>query len=113
MTAPPAWHQALAYAVTGRRFPELGHQASPDLAAVVAFVERELAAGLDRGLLTDLHPLPADLAAGVGAAQLAAAAAEVRRRLGVTPGPGAVIRERALTADERRLLQDVPPHHGS
>ena len=27
-----AWHQALAYAVTGQRRPELGYQAQPDLA---------------------------------------------------------------------------------
>jgi len=113
VTSTPLWHQALAYAVTGRRFPELGHQTSPDLAVVVAFLERELAAGLDRGLLTVPHRLPADLSVGVGAAQLGAAVAELRRRLGVAAGPGAVTRERALTADERRLLQDVPPHHGS
>jgi hypothetical protein len=113
MTRPAAWHQALAYALTGRRFEDLGHQAAPDLDEVAAFLESRLGADLDRTELARSHPLPADLAAGLGAAQLWAAVAELRRRLAGPAARGAVAQERPLTADERRLMQDVPPHHGT
>jgi hypothetical protein len=105
------WHQALAWAVTGVRFDDLGRQARPDLEALVEFLRSRLGADVDPAELTRPHPLPVDLAEGLGAAQLAAAAAELRRRLSGPP-PAVVADSRALTADERRLLQDVPPHHG-
>ena len=108
----PAWHQALAYAVTGLRFDELGRQSSPDLDAVTAFLRPRLGADVDPAGLLQPHPLPADLAAGLGAAQLWAGVAELRRRLGAGAFDTAVAKPRPLTTDERRLLDDVPPHHG-
>ena len=111
MTGPAAWHQALAYAVTGRRFPELGLQDVPDLDVLTAFLRPRLGVDVDPAVLARSHPLPPDLAEGLGAAQRSAAVAELRRRLVERP-PGPVVRQRPLTADERRLLEDVPPHHG-
>jgi hypothetical protein len=100
---PAAWHQALVFAVTGERRPELGRQDEPDVEVVV-------------GLLHDrprgAHPVPADLAAGLGAARFAAVLTEVRTRLAASDSRP-VLAERAPDAAERRLLADVPPHHGS
>jgi hypothetical protein len=110
--AQPAWHQALAYAVTGVRFEELGRQARPDLAVVAAFLRARLGGEVELAELRRPHPLPPELAEGLGAAQLAAAVADLRARLVEAPARP-VARDRALTADERRLLADVPPHHGS
>jgi hypothetical protein len=113
MTNPPAWHQALAFGLTGRRFEELGYQATPDLDEVVAFLEHRLGVDLDRTVLGQSHRPPEDLTVGLGAAQLGAAVAELRRRLGVDHATVRVTRQRPLSADERRLMQDVPPHHGT
>lgn len=96
------WHQALIYAVTAERRPELGVQEAPDLDAVVVAL-----AGRPRGA----YAVPADLREGIGAAQLAALLTELRTRLGRGRGP--VLADRAPDADERRLLADVPPHHGA
>jgi hypothetical protein len=112
MTDLPAWHQALAYVLTGRRFEELGHQAVPDLDQVVAFLELRLGVDLDRRVLAQPHRPPANLTAGLGAAQLWAAVAELRRRLGDDEAV-TVTRQRPLSAEERRLVQDVPPHYGT
>ena len=101
--AERAWHQALVFAVTGERRPELGRQARPDLDAVVAAIGAR-----PRGA----YPVPADLADGIGAAQLAALLQQVRARLAAA-GPQPVLAERSPDAAERRLLADVPPHHGS
>lgn len=102
-TEPPAWHQALAYAVTGERRAELGRQASPNIAAVAELVR-------DRPV--HHSTVPDDLMAGIGPAQFAAAlvhlTAEVRY-LNASSAP--VIADRPLTADERRLADDSPPHH--
>lgn len=97
------WHQALVYAVTGERRPELGHQDEPDLEVVVDALDDR-----PRGA----YPVPADLRSGIGAAQLAAVLAELRRRLAAS-GTRPVLAERRPDADERRLLAEVPPHHGS
>ena len=105
------WHQALAYAVTGVRFQHLGRQPRPDLDTLTALLRAVLGAGVDPAELTRAHPVPADLTEGLGAAQLGAAVAELRRRL-TGPPRATVAGARPLTADERRLLQDVPPHHG-
>ena len=107
----PAWHQALAYAVTGVRFEDLGRQDRPDLDVLAARLRPRLGVEVDPAELTRAHPLPADLAAGLGPAQLGAAVTELRRRL-TAPPPPVVADPRPLSADERRLLQDVPPHHG-
>ena len=114
MTERP-WHQALAYAVTGRHFPDLGLQERADLAVLAADLRKRAAAG-EVQLLGDssTSAVPADLRAGLGAAQFAAALAGLRAALDLEPTPHAVPSPgRPLTADERRLLADVPPHHGS
>lgn len=98
-----AWHQALVFAVTGERRPELGQQVSPELDAVIAAIGDHPRSA---------HPVPADLTAGIGAAQLAAVLTDLRTQLAAT-GSRPVLAERAPDADERRLLADVPPHHGS
>ncbi|GAA1835294.1 hypothetical protein ACFFOM_09515 [Microlunatus capsulatus] len=109
--ALPAWHQALAYAVTGVRFEDLGRQDRPDLESLAALLRPRLGVQVDLAELTRAHPLPPDLAEGLGPAQLGSAVAELRRRLSGPP-PAVVADPRPLSADERRLLQDVPPHHG-
>ena len=112
----PAWHQALAYAVTGQSLPDLGRQWRPDVPALAAQLE-ELAA--NRGI--DLtwsaadaeHLVPPDLMDGIGAAQFWAALGELRRALGVAaPGSAAAVTaDRPLTPEESRLLTERPPHH--
>lgn len=87
--------------MTGERRPELGRQDEPDLGAVTK------ALGDDP---RSAYPVPADLTAGIGAAQLAAVLVELRRRLAAS-GARPVVAERAPDADERRLLAAVPPHH--
>jgi len=97
------WHQALAYAVTGRRFAELGEQDRPEIDRLVDWLT---------GRVTEVVavPVPNDLTDGLGPAQFHAALTELRRRL--QPPPEApVLASRPLTGEERRLLSDVPPHH--
>lgn len=114
------WHAALGYALVGVEL-DLPEPGAPDPAALVAALadadwpsERiatharvEVAA--DR---TWPHPVPASLRAGCGAAQFAAALGAARALLGLatleTRPPS---RRRTLTADEQRLLREVPPHH--
>lgn len=60
------------------------------------------------------HPVPVTLLGAGTAARLHALVAEVRGLTGTsglvaTQRPG----QRVLTADDRRLLADVPPHHGN
>lgn len=56
--------------------------------------------------------VPPDEASLVGAAQLRAALDDVQARLELTGQTTPIVSQRtALTADERRLLQDVPPHY--
>lgn len=101
------WHAALAYAVSGREL-DLGVQEAPDVPALAA----ELRA---RGVPVDAvrRPVPEPLRAGLGFAQLAAAEAALRERLGVTGQVAARPSGRArLDADERRLVADRPPHWG-
>ena len=112
--AEQPWHQALAYAVTGRLLPNLGLQERADVVALAADLRRRVA----EGEITLLDPsgtaLPPDLRARLGAAQFAAALAGLRSELDPAGAPRTAPRPgRPLTADERRLLADVPPHHGS
>ncbi len=112
----PAWHQALAYAVTGQVLPDLGRQRQPDVPALAAHLE-ELAASRDIDLSwsapdTD-YVIPPDLMAGISAAQFWAALGELRNALR-TAAPGsapAVTADRPLTPEESRLLVERPPHH--
>ena len=112
----PAWHQALAYAVTGQSLPDLGRQRQPDVPTLAAQL-RELATSRNVDLSwsapdTD-YVIPPDLMEGIGAAQFWAALAELRRALKVAaPGSLAeVTADRSLTPEESRLLIDRPPHN--
>jgi hypothetical protein len=109
------WHQALAYAVTGRLLPDLGLQERADVDALAAELRQRAADG-ELQLLDNASAasVPADLRTRLGAAQFAAALAGLRTALDLNrtprtaPGSG-----RPLTADERRLQAEVPPHHGT
>ena len=59
------------------------------------------------------HPVPDDLRLRVGSARLLAALQGVQRDLGLFGVATAPAAPRALTADERQLQAEVPPHHGS
>ncbi len=59
------------------------------------------------------HPVPAELMRGIGAAQFVAALAELRRLITPPTDRAPVVADRTFTAEERRLLGEVPPHHGS
>lgn len=118
----PAWHQALAYALTGTRFAALGRQARPDLPQLIADLEPQLPSGwtgvrrhvADRRAAGEPWPyaVPPDLRVGIGAARFLAVQGALITTLGLRPeGPQPTTRERALTAEERRLVEDAPPHH--
>ena len=99
---PRTWHQALVYALTGERRVDLGGQDAPDLDALLLLLP---------GGPYGAHPVPADLLAGIGPAQFAAVLTALRARLPREKGPAPVLVDRPLTADERRLVADAPPHH--
>lgn len=117
-----AWHQALAYAVTGRRFRALGRQAQPDLPRLRTDLERQLPGGWD-SVRRDAasrraagkpwpYEVPPELRAGLGAARFLAVQNALLDAWGLTPTQSQpVIRGRPLTAAERRLADDAPPHH--
>ncbi len=117
------WHPALAYAITGVRMDDLGRQSHPDLAALAAEITERMA-DVDqlRARIRERqvagqpwpYPVPDDLRAGLGAAQWLAALTGLRRLLKLDPAPTRpVLSDRAPDAAERRLLDDVPPHHGN
>lgn len=116
-TEDPAWHQALAYAVTGRRLAELGRQNQPDLPWLTDYLRRRIADETDRHDQPAAAPavgrVPADLMLGIRAAQFWAALSELRRGLesdgAHTQQP--VVTDRPWSADELRLMADRPPHH--
>jgi hypothetical protein len=112
----PAWHQALAYAVTGQCLPDLGRQRQPDVATLAADLEQRAASrdiDLSWSAAESDYVVPPDLMEGIGAAQFWAALGELRRALRVEP-PGsaaAVTADRSLTPEESRLMMERPPHH--
>jgi hypothetical protein len=114
------WHAALGYALVGVEF-DLAEPGAPDPSALVAALadagwpSERIAAHARTEVAAERtwpHPVPAPLRTGCGAAQLAAALGAARAELGLsaleTRPPS---RRRALTADEQRLLREVPPHH--
>lgn len=117
MTA--GWHRAIAWALTGEDLP-LPEQDVPDLDALV---EQLAAAGWPASRIVASAgearaagiwpvPVPARLRAGLGAAQLHAAIREARLGYGLEAGTAVPpSRRTTLTADERRLLGEVPPHY--
>jgi hypothetical protein len=112
-TTGPAWHEALAYALTGRRIEGLGRQLQPDVAALARQLNQSAAD--DPAWTWSTEPadylVPADLMAGIGAAQFWAALADLRGTLGINDPGSAVTTDRPLTAEETRLADDRPPHH--
>lgn len=119
-TADAAWHRALAYALAGAEL-DLPGRPAPDVAALAAELA---AAGWTPARVAEHarsvqdaerpwpHPIPATLRAGLSAAQLHAALGRARDELGVAVlDPRTPSARTTLTADERRLLADVPPHH--
>jgi len=59
------------------------------------------------------HPLAAEQRQKISAARFAALMAEIRQAAGLV-GPVRVRQSNVqMTAADRRLLQDVPPHHGA
>jgi hypothetical protein len=115
-TIYPAWHQALAYAVTGQSLPDLGRQRQPDVPMLAAQLE-QVAASRDIDLSWSAadadYVVPPELMEGIGAAQFWAALGELRRALGVAApdSSAAVTADRSLTPEESRLMSERPPHH--
>ncbi|MFT4166759.1 MAG: hypothetical protein QM650_16095 [Microlunatus sp.] len=117
MTPPPRWHAALAYALLGPPVRELVEPGVPrvgqlldDLGGVAAVSAQVLAA---RAAGPWPYQVPAELRTGLGAAQYAAAWRGLIDALGpLTTNARPVVTDRALTAEERRLSADRPPHHG-
>lgn len=111
----PAWHQALAYAVTGQRLEELGRQRQPDVARLATDLERLAGpggTGQSWSMEVTDYLVPAELMEGIGAAQFWAVLDALRHALGLAdPGSPAVTTGRPLTAEENRLTADRPPHH--
>ncbi len=58
------------------------------------------------------HPVPRELRGGIGAAQFQGALHQALVRHGLIGSPVPPSPARPLTQDERRLIADVPPHHG-
>ena len=116
------WHQALAYALTGQRWESLGVQSQPDINELIQLLRIDpgvealsahARATVRRGESWP-HPVPAEKVIGLGYAQFAAALAQLQRALGIEPLVDAAPRVGEVsppTAAERRLLDEVPPHH--
>jgi hypothetical protein len=109
------WHQALAYAILGRRLPELSRQDQPDVAALAdeLSADHQLGASVKRLQVQGTWPLPvpSDLMVGLSWAQFTAALVELQQKLGFGAHRNHLAVDRPANADERRLLDEVPPHH--
>ncbi|MFZ0531298.1 MAG: hypothetical protein WAL91_12270 [Propionicimonas sp.] len=124
----PRWHTALGFALTGSELPldaadPAGARPQPDPEELVADLAGH---GWSRDRITehartrlaaDLpwpHQVPSALKQGCGAAQFHAALGATRVLLDVVAlerRPPS--RRTQLNRDEQRLMQEVPPHHGS
>lgn len=113
------WHRAIAFALIGEEL-DLPEHDTPDVTALAAelaesgwSVERVVArADAERSHGIWPFGVPDGLRSGLGAAQLHAAIQAARARYGLdglSVQPPS--RRTSLTADERRLLNDVPPHY--
>ncbi|WP_040158500.1 hypothetical protein [Nigerium massiliense] len=117
---PASWHTTLAQALTGESL-DLGVQESPNIAELVgALASRGWDAAAVRRHALDTqaaglpwpHPVSPAARQGMGFAQWFAALARARTALGVDVlDVHAPSHRTTLTADERRLLAEVPPHH--
>lgn len=121
--AAAGWHRALAFALCGQDLTTLPDHPMPDPAALA---EELAAAGWDRVALHRHaeearaagagwpHRVPAELLAGLSAAQFAAALRAVTLEWRLTPTERRVRHggtDRPTAADQR-LLRDLPPHFG-
>ena len=118
MSPVQRWHAALAYALLGPPVRSLAEPGAPqvsDLLAELGGVEAVRATVIAAREVGDWpYEVPAELRCGLGAAQYAAAWTALLTALGpLTTNARPVVTDRALTMDERRLLADRPPHHGS
>jgi hypothetical protein len=118
----PRWQAALGYALIGIDLAP-DEPGNPDPAQLADALAQ---AGWPAGRIGDHaraelsaervwpHPVPAELRAGCGAAQFAAALGRARELLDLatleTRPPSTRTK---LNADELRLMREVPPHHGS
>lgn len=109
------WHQALAYAILGRRLLDLSQQDQPDVPALARKLsaEQQLSASVEalRGNGTWPVAVPSDLMVGLGSAQFLAALEALVQELGLNRHGTRFAVDRPANADERRLLGEVPPHH--
>jgi len=112
-TAP--WHQALAYAILGRRLAELGRQNEPDVTALARRLRENQDLAASVGALRDAGawpvPVPAELMIGLGRAQFAAALAALVKELALDAQGLRHPADRRPDVDELRLLEELPPHH--
>ncbi len=110
MTAQPGWHAALGFALTGE-WLDLPPVERPDPEVLLAQLAE---AGWSGARLIEAarqpHQVPTDVVAGLGAAQFWAVLVDVRRRVGAGSEVRPPAAARPLTADERRLTADRPPH---
>jgi hypothetical protein len=118
---PRRWHAALAYALLGRVPEGLSPTDGLDIARFLRELDALWPGGL-RAVRSEIgrrrsvgpwpHRVPPELMRGLGAAQFTAALTGVRQELGLDVVTTRRPAERRLDPDERRLLTDVPPHHG-
>lgn len=116
---PDSPSSLLAFALTGENLPLTG-----DIGAADRFLARLDSAGWPARRIRDQahsrwdedaawpYPLAPGRLHGIGAAQWYAALTRVRRQLGLDVVRQPPSQRTELTAEERRLLADVPPHHG-
>ena len=119
MTAP--FHRVLAAALTGEDF-DLGEQDKPDIGVALTQLAQ---AGWDAGRVEELRqqrhaihqpwpiPVPAVERGDISAATLVALVSQAIAQLGIGRGKRLARADRPLTADEARLVSQVPPHHGN
>ena len=116
------WQESLGYAVTGRHLV-IEEPGKPDLRALLTELARQTPGGLDalRSEVASVraagrwpHAVPEELMSGIGPAQFAAALAALAAELDPQRGRTArlAMPGGAVTPEDRRLLDEVPPHHG-
>lgn len=107
------WHRALGFAVTGEELELPDHEVPQPAVLLTELAALGWSGERLRAAARHDHQPPQELRAGLGAAQYAAALAELRRLVGATGATTRVSSGRtALGAEDRRLLADRPPHWG-
>ena len=109
--------EAVGLALTGRAGGAAEPSSDP-LAALAAggwdapAIVRHAEAVIDSGGVWP-HPVPDELRIRVGSARLFAVLQRAQQDLGLFGRSSTPAIPRELTADERRLQAEVPPHHGA